>query len=168
MQRVLRLLLLLIGCVILQTAVFPHLRILDAVPDVALVAAIAVAYRSGPETGAVFGFAAGLSVDLFLHTPAGLTALTCAVTAYIVGVLQAGLVRSTPWAAPVLAGLGGLFGGFLFVTVGVLVGQDQMLSSHSVRVVVIAAAYDALISPLIFPVARWAAAEPSPGRARRW
>lgn len=169
MQRVLRLLLLLIGCVILQTSVFPHLRILDAVPEVALVASIAVAYRSGPETGAVFGFAAGLSVDLFVHTPAGLTALSCAVTAYIVGVLQAGLVRSTPWVAPILAGLGGLFGGFLFVTVGVLVGRDEMLTAHSVQVVLLAAAYDALISPLVFPVARWAAAEPStPGRMRRW
>jgi rod shape-determining protein MreD len=169
MQRVLRLLLLLIGCVFLQTSVFPHLRILDAVPEVALVASIAVAYRSGPETGAVFGFAAGLSVDLFLHTPAGLTALSGAVTAYVVGVLQAGLVRSTPWTAPILSGLGGLFGGFLFVTVGVLVGRDELLTSHSVQVVLLAAAYDALISPLIFPMARWAVAEPSAaGGTRRW
>ncbi|MCU1456366.1 MAG: rod shape-determining protein MreD [Actinomycetia bacterium] len=169
MQRILRLLLVLIGCVILQTSVFPHLRILDAVPEVALVASIAVAYRSGPETGAVFGFAVGLSVDLFVHTPAGLMALSCAVTAYIVGILQAGLVRSTPWAAPILAGVFGLFGGFLFVTVGVLVGRDELMNAHSIQMVLLSAAYDVLISPLVFPVARWAAAEPStPGGMRRW
>ena len=68
---------------------FTHLRILGVVPDLGLVLAVAIAYRSGPEAGALTGFAAGLCYDLFLETPLGLSALSYALTAYAVGLLQA-------------------------------------------------------------------------------
>jgi hypothetical protein len=67
------------------------------------------------------------------------------------------LVRRTPWLAPILGGIGGLFGGLVFITAGAIVGQDGMLSFDSLRIVLIAAAYDAVIAPLVFPVVRRAA-----------
>jgi hypothetical protein len=66
-------------------------------------------------------------------------------------------VRTTPWLAPLLGGTGGLFGGLVFLTVGAVVGQPGYLSFESLKVVVIAALYDALIAPLVFPVVRRAA-----------
>jgi rod shape-determining protein MreD len=130
------------------------------------VCVLAVAYEDGPESGALFGFATGLVLDLFLITPIGLSALSFALTGYAVGVFQAGIVRSSPWLAPVLGGLGGLFGGLVFITVGGLVGQDQLLSTHSIQVVVISALYDALLAPLVFPVVRRIARRP--GRSDTW
>ena len=70
------------------------------------------------------------------------------------------MVRTMPAIAPVLGGLGGLFGGLVFIFVGGIVGQSGFLSFDSLRIVVIAALYDALIAPLVFPVARRAAREP--------
>ena len=102
MIRYLRLALVVITAVVLQTTLFTHLRIDGVVPDVGLVCVLAVAYEDGPDTGAWFGFVMGLSIDLFLTTPLGLSALSFALTGYAVGVFQAGMVRTTPRLAPIL------------------------------------------------------------------
>lgn len=160
MLRLLRLLFLVVVTVLVQTLVFPNLRVLGVVPDVGLVLAVAVAYTEGPETGALFGFAEGLAIDLFLNTPFGLSALAFGITALLVGILQAGLVRTSRWM-PVLLGAGaGLVSGTIFVCVGALVGQEQLFELDSVRIVALAALYDAVIAPACFPLARWALRHP--------
>jgi rod shape-determining protein MreD len=158
--RRIRLGFVVLACVVLQTTLFTHLRIDGVAPDVGLVAVLAVAYEDGADTGAIFGFIMGLAIDLFLTTPLGLSALSFAVTGYAVGVFQSGVVRTTPWLAPILGGIGGLFGGLVFLTAGAIVGQAGFLSFDSLRIVIIASLYDALIAPLVFPVVRPAARRP--------
>jgi rod shape-determining protein MreD len=155
--RRIRLGFVVLACVVLQTTLFTHLKIDGVAPDVGLVAVLAVAYENGADTGAIFGFIMGLAIDLFLTTPLGLSALSFAVTGYAVGVFQQGVVRTTPWLAPILGGVGGLFGGLVFLTAGAIVGQPGFLSLDSLRIVIIASIYDALIAPLVFPVVRRAA-----------
>ena len=100
MIRRLRLGFVVVICVVLQTTLFTHLRIDGVAPEVGLVAVLAVAYYDGAESGAWFGFVMGLSIDLFLTTPLGLSALSYAITAYGVGVFQAGMVRRPPGDRP--------------------------------------------------------------------
>ncbi len=157
MIRRIRLGLVIVVCVVLQTTLFTHLRIDGVGPDVGLVAVLAVAYEDGADTGAIFGFLMGLAIDLFLTTPLGLSALSFAVTGYAVGVFQAGVVRTTPWLAPLLGGLGGFFGGLVFLTAGAVVGQPGFLSFDSLRIVFIASIYDAAIAIVVFPIVRRAA-----------
>ena len=52
-------------------------------PTSAWCSTLAVAYEDGPETGAIFGFADGARMDLFLTTPLGLSALSYALTGYV-------------------------------------------------------------------------------------
>ena len=111
MIRRIRLGFVVVICVVLQTTLFTHLRVDGVAPDVGLVAVLAVAYYDGAESGAWFGFVMGLSIDLFLTTPLGLSALAYAITGYAVGVFQAGMVRRPPLIAPLLGGIGGFFGG---------------------------------------------------------
>jgi len=160
--RAFRLALLVAVTVLAQTLVFPHLRVFGVVPDVGLVLAVAVAYTDGPETGALFGFAEGLAIDLFVNTPFGLSAFAFAVTAYLVGALEAGLVRTSRWMPLGLAAGAGVVSGAIFVVVGAIFGQEQLFELDSVRIVAIAAAYDAVIAPVCFPLARWALAPPRP------
>jgi rod shape-determining protein MreD len=159
MIRRIRLSLVVVMLVVIQTTVFPHLRVLGAMPDLVLLATIAVAYEDGPDTGAIFGFASGLTLDLFLATPLGVSALTFAIIGYLVGVFQGGMLRPSGWVAPVLGGVGGLAGGALFVVVASIAGEDGLLNGHSVKIIVVSAVYDALLAPLIFPIGRWAAAD---------
>ena len=160
--RVGRLLLLLIAIVLVQTAVLPYARVFGVVPDLGLVATVAIAYREGPELGSIFGFAAGLAMDLFLQTPLGLTALSFALTGYLIGILQGALLRSAWWVTPLLGGLGGILGGLLFIGIGALVGQEQLFALRSLRVVLLSGVYDAIVAPIVFPIAGFAARRPGP------
>jgi rod shape-determining protein MreD len=152
-----RVALLVVMAVVLQTTWFSAgLRVFGVMPDLLLVLTIAFAFSMGPERGAAFGFIAGVSIDLFLSTPMGLSALSLAVVGYGFGVVRSGLVRTSRWTAPIMGALGGLAGGVLFVCVGALAGQDHLLALRSVKVVVIACAYDALLAFVAFPIVRWA------------
>jgi rod shape-determining protein MreD len=163
-QHRIRLGLLIVTGVVLQTTLFPDVRVLGVAPDVGLVLTIAVAYRAGPETGAICGFANGIAIDLFLQTPFGLSALVFAFVGYGIGIVQSGLVHQSRWAPLVLGGLGGLAGGLLFVVIGGLIGQEQLVALRSLRVIVLAGGYDAVLALAVFPLAKWATGEPLAGR----
>jgi rod shape-determining protein MreD len=158
-MRWIRYFLLIISLVVLQTALFPSLRIWDAAPDLLLVATIAVAYERGAETGAVFGFVSGIAIDCFLSSPLGASALAFSLVGYGVGIFQSGLVRSTRWIAPILGGLGGLVGGFLWICIASIAGSEDLFTPMNFRILVIASLYDALVAIVIFPFARWASGE---------
>jgi rod shape-determining protein MreD len=140
--------------VVIQVAVFPHLRLFGVVPDLGLLVALAVGYQEGPEAGAIAGFVAGFGFDLFLETPFGLDALTYAIVGYSIGVLESGLFRSPRWLPSFLGAAGGLAGGLLFIGLGVLVGVDAVKGSHGVITISYAAAYDALLAPFVFFLVR--------------
>lgn len=63
-------------------------------------------------------------------------------------------MRTTPWLYPMIGGLGGLFGGLVFIVVGGVVGQEGLLSMHGLQIVVVSAVWDAILAPLVFPVVR--------------
>jgi rod shape-determining protein MreD len=164
-NRRIRLVLVVISLVVLQTTVFTHLRVFGAVPDLTLVATVAMAYEEGPMAGAVFGFAAGLTTDLFLSTPLGLSALAFALTAYGVGLFQSGLLRESRGIASVLGGVGGIVGNVIFVIVGGIAGRGDLVSVHNIQIVIVASLYDALVAIAVFPFVRWAVGEADTGSA---
>ncbi len=156
MIRGIRLALLLVAVVLLQTAVWPNLRIAGVAPEIGLVVTVGVAFAAGPTAGAVFGFAAGLSLDLFLSTPLGLSALAWSVTGYGVGVIQGAVLRAAWWFPVALTFVAGCFGGLVFCLVGAIVGQDQLWGFAAVRTVLLSALYGAVFAPLVFPIVRFA------------
>jgi rod shape-determining protein MreD len=145
-----RVALLIAVTTLLQVTIFPHLRIEGRVPDLGLVLAVAIAFDHGPEAGAIVGFVAGLAYDLFLSTPLGLTALAWALTAYAVGVLQGGVLRTPKWFTPVIGGASGIVAGMLFVGIGLLAGVGGVHGNQAFVTVGIASAYDALLAPFVF------------------
>jgi rod shape-determining protein MreD len=159
--RAARLFLLLVFLTVLQTSLMPHLRIAGVVPDLGLVAAVALAVTFGPELGAGFGFAAGLAADLFLQTPLGLSAFAFGITAFVVGVLQARLARPAWWIRPAIATMAGVMAGVIFVGLGALVGQSQLWALDSIRTILLAAVYDGVAAIAIFPLTV-AVAHPDP------
>jgi rod shape-determining protein MreD len=170
--KVLRLALLLAFLLLVQVTLIPHARAFEVVPDLGLVTTVAIAYREGPEMGAVFGFFAGFVTDLFLSTPLGVSALAFALTGYLVGVVQGGLLRTAWWVPPLLGVVGGLVGGLLFLGIGGLVGQDQLFTLHALQLVGRAALYDGIAALVIFPLVAMVDPAEDTGRLRsdssRW
>ena len=154
MTRAYRLAALIFVIVIVQVAVFPHLRLFGVVPDLGLLVALAVGYQEGPEAGAIVGFVAGFGYDLFLETPLGLEALSYAIVGYGIGVLEAGLFRSPRWLPSFLGAAGGLAGGFTLIAIGVLAGVDAVKGTQGVITISYAALYDAILAPFVFFLVR--------------
>ena len=83
--EVARLAVVLLLAVLLQTAVAPHLRLLGAHPDFALIAVVCVALVRGSETGAVFGFLTGMLTAIALMEPFGLSAFVFVLIGHFAG-----------------------------------------------------------------------------------
>jgi rod shape-determining protein MreD len=151
-RRILPLGLLALTTIVVQVSFMPHLRLFGVVPDLGLVLAIAVAYHDDAETAAVLGFLTGVGFDLFLRTPVGASALAYAVTGYLTGLIQAGLIRSSRWLPLLLGGVGGLVGGLMFVGIAILAGTDSLIRVGTLGIVARAAVYDAVVAMVMFPL----------------
>ena len=89
---------------VLQTAVLPRFPILGLTPLLPLLVVISWTLLHGLEEGLVWGFTAGLAMDLFSIGPLGATAL-----AYMTAVLAvAGLVRALVVLDVMMPGIGGI------------------------------------------------------------
>lgn len=117
-RRWLRVGIVLVAAVLVQVSVIADLPIAGAQGDLMLVLAVAAGSVAGPSVGATYGFAAGITYDLLLDTPFGLSALACAVAAYLVGVVSVLADEDTgAWFHVVAAALAGV----VSVAIGVLV-----------------------------------------------
>ena len=158
----------LIAAVVVHTAISPQLRLFSVAPDVLLLLAIAAAIASGADRGASVGFACGLLADCFLQTPFGLSALTYALVGYGVGVFQTGVIHSSWWIPAITSAVASAVAVIVFVGLGVVVGQDQLLSTRLIEVGAVIALLHGLLAPPAVRLMRWAApAAVTPGLINR-
>lgn len=158
----------LLVAVVLHTAVAPNLRIFGVGIDVLLVMAITAGIAAGPERGAAVGFTCGLLADCFLQTPFGLSALVYALVGYGVGVFQTGVLHSSWWIPAITAAVASIAGVVLYVLLGVVVGQNQLLSGRVLTVAAVIALLHALLAAPVAKLMRWAVAgDNAPGLVLR-
>jgi len=150
---------LLLAAVVVHTAVSPNLRVFGVAVDILLVISIAAGVAGGAERGAAVGFACGVLADCFLQTPFGLSALTYALVGYGVGVFQTGVLHSSWWIPAITAAVASAVAVVTFVGLGVVVGQDQLLSTRLIEVAGVLALLHAVIAPPMVRVVRWGLAE---------
>lgn len=149
----LRIALLVIVAVLIQTALGSDLRILHVAPDIMIVITICAGLTGGTLAGAWVGFCAGLLADMFLaSTPVGLSALTYCLIGAGIGVLRATVLEENRMLFPVACLMGTAVGVLLFVGLGDVLGQTQLVGagrSWLIRVVVIESLWSAVLA---FPV----------------
>lgn len=83
--RVLKILAFVIATAIVEVALLVHIDMLGAHPSFMILIPIVSGYLMGSSTGAVMGFVSGMTADLFVPTPFGLTALVWICTGYLAG-----------------------------------------------------------------------------------
>ena len=149
----------LLVAIVVHTAVSPNLRVFGVALDVLLVLSVAAGIAGGAERGAAVGFACGVLADCFLQTPFGLSALTYALVGYGVGVFQTGVLHSSWWIPSLTAAVASVGAVVIFVGLGVVVGQDQLLSTRLVTVAGVLALLHGLVMPLAVRLLRWGLAE---------
>jgi rod shape-determining protein MreD len=167
-RRTLLLAAVIVTALLLQTTVFADVRLLGAKPELMYLLTIVFAFLEGPSSGAVTGFAGGMAQDFLLDEPKGITALTLTLLGYGVGLLRQYVVSPSP-VFPVVLVAGGTFVGVLFNgVVKFLLGQFDVTVLYLLRVAALSAVYNAILTPLLFPILRRAAEGSRSHRVVRW
>lgn len=168
MRRALLLAAVVLASLLLQTTVFADLRLLGARPELLYLVTIVFAFLDGPSAGATTGFVCGMAEDFLLDQPKGITALTLTLLGYVVGMLRQYVVSPSP-LFPVLLVAAGTFAGVLFYgTVAFLLGQLAVSALYLLRVAALSALYNAVLTPLVFPVLRRVVEASRARRVIRW
>jgi rod shape-determining protein MreD len=150
----------------LQQSLLTELRIFGVAGDLMLLIAIVSGLVAGAERGAAAAFFVGIMFDLTLQTPFGLSALAYSVTAYAVGVLQTGYLRTTWWIGPLQVLVASAAATVLYAVLATLFGAQGIITSHLLTVILVVSLVNALLSPLAAAVMRWALVPDGP-RLRR-
>jgi rod shape-determining protein MreD len=167
-RRTLLLAAVIVSALLLQTTVFADVLLLGAKPELLYLLTIVFAFLDGPSAGAITGFASGMSEDFLLNAPKGITALTLTLLGYAVGMLRQYVVSPSP-LFPVFLVAGGTFGGVLFYgVVSFLLGQLDVSALYLFRVAALSALYNAILTPLLFPVLRRVVEGSRTHRVVRW
>lgn len=159
----------LVGVVVLvlQLSMVSQVEVAGARGNIVLLVAITVGLESGSERGAIAGFVLGLAFDLFLETPAGLSALTLALVGWGMGVAKDVVLRSSTLLNLALVAAASVAGTLLYAALAVLFGVTVDPTDLPAVVTVIAVVNVALSRPL-HRVLRWAVGpEARPGRPDR-
>jgi len=148
-----------------QQTVMIDLRIGGAHPDLLWLLPITAALLDGPETGAIVGFWAGLSFDLVLPTPFGLSALVGCLLGYTTGVLTTAADPRAAWLKPVAAVAGSIAADMLFAVLGAIFGQDQMVQIDFVSLFLVVGISSVVLILPVNRLMRWALAGESNRRS---
>ena len=150
----LRMPIMLITALLVQTTVLSRLRILGVMPDFMLLVAVAGGITAGPARGAALGFASGMLIDLFLPTPLGLSALVFTLVGYWVAIANTGVLRSA-WYIPVLtAGAASIAGVVFYALVGSVLGE-RMITGHLITIAAVVGVSNAVLAPLAVKLVDW-------------
>lgn len=155
-QSVLRTTIIVFVVYVAQSTVVLSIRIGGVHPDMLWLLPVTAALLSGPETGAVVGFWAGLAFDLVLPTPFGLSALVGCLLGYSLGAATAAVDKRAVWLSPLSALVGSVAAEMLFAVLGAIFGQQQMVQVNFLNLFLVVAASSVI---MVFPVnrlMRWA------------
>lgn len=157
----LRIGLLLFVAILVQTSLGSDLRVAGVAPDLMVLVTICAGMAGGAEAGAWVGFWAGLAADMFLtSTPLGLSALTYCLVGAAIGALRAGVLQEHRALIPAAAFVGTAAAALLFVALGDVLGQSQLLDagrSWLIRVALIEALWSTVLSIPVSIIYAWAA-----------
>ena len=168
MRRVLLLAAAILSALLLQTTIFAEINLLGAKPELMYLITIAFGMLEGPASGAITGFAGGMAQDVLLDAPKGITALTLTLLGYAIGMARQYIVSPSPVLPVVLVALGTFAGVLFYGVVSFLLGQLDSTWLYLLRVAVLSAIYNAILTPLVFPIMRRAAQGSRSRRVVRW
>jgi rod shape-determining protein MreD len=147
--------LVVLAALVLQVCLLARFSYDGARTDVLILVVIAVGFLAGPERGAQMGFAAGLSFDVVLSTPLGLSALVYTVVGFAVGTMSRSVVRSAWWIGPVVVAAASAATMVLYALVAQLLGQSGFDGPPIGAVVAVVTVVNLILAPLALRAVRW-------------
>jgi rod shape-determining protein MreD len=157
-----------VTALLLQSTVFSQVKLAGAKPELMYLVTIVLAMLEGPTSGAVAGFTAGMAQDFLLNDPKGITALVLTLLGYVVGTVRPFITTPSPALPTLLVGAGTAVGLLLYGFVAFLLGRLPGDVLFLLRVALLSALYNAVLTPLLYPVLRRVAELSRTKKVYRW
>jgi len=158
-SRWMRLVLVLLIVLSLQTTLFTELRPFGVAAQVVLLMVVVAGSIFGVAIGALTGLIAGLMYDLILSTPVGLGSVALGLAGATAGLLIYFFNEPTWWMRSIAIAVVSSLGEIYYPLVQATVGLDGWLQLRLVKVVLVVAVCNLLLSPLAIVVCRWTLSE---------
>lgn len=147
---------LVVLALVVQATVVAPITVLGARGDLMLLLAIAAGFEGGPERGAWVGFAAGLTLDLMLSTPAGLSAATFALIAALVGTFHNSMIRTSRSVPVITAAMASAIAVIVYWAAASMLGEGVIHGTTLPAIVLVVAVANGALSPIAMRAMRWA------------
>ena len=168
MRRTLSWIAVVLTALLLQSTLFAQVKLGGAKPDLIFLVTIVLAFLEGPSSGSLAGFVGGMAEDFLLNQPKGITALTLTLVGYSVGMLRQFISTPSPLLPVTLVGGSTIVGTLFYGLVAFLLGQLDVSGGYVIRVALLTGLYNAVLTPLLFPVIRRVAESSRAKRVFRW
>jgi rod shape-determining protein MreD len=145
---------LLLAVAILQTSVVPHLAVWGVFPDLPLLIVVNWSLVRGAREGIVWGFVAGVSIDLLSGAPFGAATFSLMLVGLLASLASATVVRVQSVLPPVTVFLVTLVYDLVFLSVVQVAGQPVDWGASLLRIALPSAALNAILTPPFFWIAR--------------
>ena len=165
-RSALRTLLVIAVVLVIQSTLMLDITIAGAHPDLMVLLPIAAGIAVGAEEGAIVGFVSGMAADLLLPTPFGLGALVGCLVGFGVGYATGSITREVWWFPAVVALAASAVWVMLYAVLGAVLGQGQFLQVDLAAVVLVVAAFNAVLAAPAVRVVSWALGDPAAERSR--
>jgi rod shape-determining protein MreD len=141
---------LLLLVAVAQTALVPYLSIWGIFADVPLLMVVSWSLLQGRREGLVWGFVAGMGIDMLSGAPFGAATLSLSLVGFVTGLGEATVFR-THMALPLLVVfLSTLAYDLLFLAIVRLLGQPVLWLDSLIHTVLPSAVLNAALTPLVF------------------
>ena len=153
-RRALSVALVVVTALLVQSTVFADLRLLGVRPELMYLVTISFALLEGPNEGAIVGFTGGLAQDFLLNEPKGITALTLTLVGYTVGLARQYIVSPSPLIPTIVVATATALGIGFYEVVSFLLGAFDQPATQGARVALLAGLYNAVLTPILYPLLR--------------
>lgn len=147
--------LVLFVCLILQLTLLADLRVSGVAAQLMLAVAVSAGLTGGSQRGAVFGFVAGLLIDLYLPTPFGLSAAAYAFAAGLMGLAFDAVMERSLLTLVGFPALGTGIGLVVFVMGAFALGHSEVYGPRTGGILVTVVLWNSLLGFVLIPVTRW-------------
>ncbi len=159
---------IVVTALLLQSTIFAQMKLGGAKPELMYLVTIVLAMLEGPSSGAIGGFSAGMAQDFLLHQPKGITALTLTLVGYAVGMVRHYIVTPSTMLPVVLVATATFAGILFYGFMSLLLGQLSYGALYLLRVAVLSSLYNALLTPLVYPLLRRVTEASRTKKVYRW
>lgn len=155
-NRYLRLVLVGLLFLSLQTTILNEMRPFGISVEVMLLLAAATGLAKGSETGAIAGFVVGLLYDMVLTTPLGLCAVVFSGVGYLSGLVHSFVHEPTWWSRIIIVSGASAAGTIMLPLAFTITGASGVLTSGLLPIVLVVTVSNALLALPVSWLCGWA------------